>query len=139
MAYFAKIDENSKVIEVIHVNNEVITLNGEELESLGQEFLKKLYNDNEGVYKKTSYNTIGKKHYTNGILSQDQSKSFRGNYAGVGYTYDSLNDIFIPPQPYPSWSLNLENAQWEAPIPCPKDGNNYKWSEIDQIWILSSY
>ena len=90
----------------------------------------------EWIYKRTSYNTSGGIHYTNGIPSQDQSKAFRKNYAGIGYYYDSIRDAFIPPKPFPSWTLNEESCLWDSPVPYPSDGNNYYWNEETLNWEL---
>ena len=60
--------------------------------------------------------------------------NFRKNYAGIGYTYDKTRDAFIPPKPYPSWTLNEDTCLWEAPVPYPNDGNMYEWNETDQQW-----
>jgi hypothetical protein len=73
------------------------------------------------IYKRTSYNTRGGVHYTDGQASADQTKAFRKNYAGLGYTYDSERDAFIPPKPFASWILNEESCLWEAPVAMPED------------------
>ena len=62
------------------------------------------------------------------------SHSFRKNYAGVGFTYDKTRDAFIPPKPYPSWLLDEETCQWEAPTPYPTDGKQYTWDEPTMTW-----
>jgi hypothetical protein len=83
MAHFAKLDNNNVVITVVSVVNEVLKdSNGVEQEVLGIEFLRKLYNEPNAIWKQTSYN-----------------KSFRKNYAGIGYRYDEQEDAFIPPKP----------------------------------------
>jgi hypothetical protein len=87
-------------------------------------------------YRRTSYNTRGGVHYTNGIPSEDQTKAFRKNYAGVGYYYDSIRDAFIPPKPFPSWTLNEDSCLWDSPVPYPNDGNNYYWNEETLNWEL---
>ena len=84
--------------------------------------------------KRTSYNTHGGIHYTNGVPSQDQSKAFRKNYAGIGYYYDSIRDAFIPPKPFPSWTLNEDTCLWQSPIPYPNDGKMYTWNEEIGNW-----
>ena len=89
----------------------------------------------EWIYKRTSYNTRGGVHYTNGTPSQDQSKAFRKNYAGIGYYYDSIRDAFIPPKPFPSWTLNEDTCLWQPPIPYPNDGKMYNWNEETGNWI----
>jgi hypothetical protein len=85
--------------------------------------------------KRTSYNTHGGIHYTNGVPSLDQSKAFRKNYAGIGYYYDSIRDYFIPPKPFPSWTLNEDTCLWQSPIPYPNDGKMYTWNEEILNWI----
>jgi hypothetical protein len=84
--------------------------------------------------KRTSYNTRGGIHYTNGTPSQDQSKAFRKNCAGIGYYYDSIRDAFIPPKPFPSWTLNEESCLWDSPVPYPSDGKMYTWNEDILNW-----
>lgn len=86
--------------------------------------------------KRTSYNTRGGVHYdpdTN-EPSADQSKAFRKNYAGLGYTYDEARDAFIPPKPFPSWTLNESTCLWNAPVPYPDDNQMYLWNEETQQW-----
>jgi hypothetical protein len=67
-------------------------------------------------------------------LETKMDGSIRKNYAGIGFTYDKTRDAFIPPQPYPSWTLNESTCRWEAPVPYPDDSNIYEWNEIDQQW-----
>jgi len=88
--------------------------------------------------KRTSYNTIAGVHYdsTTNEPSADQSKAFRKNYAGVGYTYDQQRDAFIPPKTFDSWVLNEQTCQWEAPIAYPKDEQAYYWNEENLNWEL---
>jgi hypothetical protein len=92
------------------------------------------------TYKQTSYNTRGGKYYEwrNGLyqLGLDQSKAFRKNYAGIGFTYDANLNAFIPPKPFASWTLNTTTCGWEAPSLPPvltqeelNDSKKYKWSE----------
>ena len=93
------------------------------------------------IYRRTSYNTRGGVHYTDGQPSADQSKAFRKNYAGLGYTYDSERDAFIPPKPFASWLLNETTAQWEAPVAMPEDAGTgeppkmYSWDEATTSWV----
>ena len=75
----------------------------------------------------TSYNTHGNQH--------PEGRPLRKNYAGIGYTYDTTRDAFIPPQPYPSWTLNEDTCLWSAPTPMPTDGKLYSWDEATQSWI----
>lgn len=124
MAHFALLDENNIVTFVTVGRDED---NGKEAElsaRTGQ------------VYKQTSYNTRGGVYYTPGTNTPDpdQSKAFRKNYAGIGYTYDEIIDGFVPPKPYPSWLLNTTTGLWEPPVPYPTDGKNYEWDENDQSW-----
>ena len=82
----------------------------------------------------TSYNTRGNLHY--GQDGQpDGGVALRGNYAGIGYTYDETNDVFYAPQPFPSWTLNHQTWLWEAPVPYPDDGKLYRWDEDTTSWI----
>jgi hypothetical protein len=118
MAHFAKLDENNYVIGVHVVMNEVIIINGIENEQAGIDFLTNLHGYN--LWKQTSYN--------------DQSKAFRKNYAGIGYYYDSIRDAFIPPKPFPSWTLNEESCLWDSPVPYPNDGKMYTWNEEILNW-----
>lgn len=92
------------------------------------EFFKTFIDSSAGDWIQTSYNTIGNTHTKGGT-------PLRGNYAGVGYTYDKKNDVFYAPQPYPSWALNNSTWLWEAPIPCLTDGKEYNWDEIDKKWV----
>jgi len=136
MAHFAKIGLNNKVIEVHSVVNEVLhDSNGVEQENIGIDFLTKL--TGWAVWKQTSYNTRGGKYYNyNGTLG-NQSKAFRKNYAGIGYTYDENRDAFIPPKPnLPSWILNESTCLWEAPVVMPTDGERYTWNELTLSWDL---
>ena len=116
MAHFAELDSNGVVQRVIVVaNKDTADANGNELESIGVAFCQKLFGGN---WKQTSYNG-----------------NIRKNYAGVGYTYDAGIDAFVPPKPYPSWVLNSNTAQWEAPVPMPQDGKMYSWDEATQSWV----
>lgn len=116
MAHFAELDENNVVTRVIVVaNKDTSDASGVEHESIGIAFCQNLF---DGNWKQTSYNG-----------------NFRKNYAGIGYTYDASIDAFVPPQPYPSWVLNPNTAQWEPPVPYPNDGNMYSWDEATQSWV----
>jgi hypothetical protein len=79
--------------------------------------------------KRTSYNTFGNEHLLGGT-------PFRGNYAGIGYTYDDVNDVFYPAQPYPSWTLNQTTWQWTPPVEKPNDATITEWNEETQSWDL---
>ena len=89
------------------------------------------------VYKQTSYNTRGGVYYDNATNepAPDQSKAFRKNYAGIGYTYDAGRDAFIPPRIFPSWVLNEQSCMWEPPVPMPTDGKGYAWDEATTSWV----
>ena len=123
MAHYAYLDENNTVTMVIVGKNE--------------EDLPGNWEDYYGA-KRTSYNTIGGVHYdqSTGLPSEDQSKAFRKNYAGVGYSYDPIRDAFIPPKPYDSWILNEQSCLWESPIPYPQDDQMYVWNESIGQWEL---
>jgi len=115
MAHFAELGENNTVLRVIVVDNkDIIDTAGQEQESIGAEFCRKLLG---GTWKQTSYNA-----------------NFRKNYAGVGYTYDSQRDAFVPPRPFASWILNETTCQWEPPVTMPNDGNQYTWNEDTASW-----
>ena len=126
MAHYAILDENNKVIEVI------VGIDENDINTLPDEFdsWETFYgNLKNKTCKRTSYNTILNTHKLNGI-------PFRGNYAGLGFTYDDVNDIFIPPKPYESWELNETIWGWNPPIPYPDDENMYEWNENTQTWDL---
>ena len=123
MAHFAKLDSNNVVIFVTVGRDED---NGKEAELTAR---------TGDVYKQTSYNTRGGVHYTDGTPSADQSKAFRKNYAGLGYTYDAGRDAFIPPKPYNSWVLNEGTCLWDAPVAMPDDGKRYTWDEDTTSWV----
>tara|TARA_R100000773_G_C4166427_1_gene81996 strand:+ start:128 stop:523 length:396 start_codon:yes stop_codon:yes gene_type:complete len=95
------------------------------------DFFKTFVDDSAGTWIQTSYNTRGGIHYepNSNTPSSDQSKALRKNYAGIGWTYDSKEDVFYAPQPYASWTLNTTSYLWEAPISYPTDGKAYLWNE----------
>lgn len=107
MSHWAEIDENSQVIRV---------LVGDNNDPAGDEGYQWLIDNLGGTWIKTSYNG-----------------NIRYNYAGVGYTYDPIDDAFIAPQPFASWILN-NNKQWQAPVPYPQDGKMYYWNEESGEW-----
>jgi hypothetical protein len=128
MASFAKIGLNSKVIEVLSVNNEVLKdSNGVEQETIGIDFLTKL--TGYPLWKQTSYNTHGGVHNNNGI-------PLRKNHAGIGYTYDEDRDAFIPKKPFNSWILNETTCLWESSVAYPNDNKIYTWNELTLSWDL---
>jgi len=67
-------------------------------------------------------------------IQTSYNKNFRKNFAGIGYTYDKTRDAFIPPQPYPSWTLDEDTCLWECPVAYPDDGKMYNWNETDKQW-----
>ena len=95
------------------------------------EFFNNFVDDSPGKWIQTSYNTRGGVHYepNSNTPSSDQSKALRKNYAAVGYTYDKKRDAFIPPQQFPSWTLNETTCLWDPPMPQPSDGKAYLWDE----------
>lgn len=118
MAHFAQIDSNNIVTQVLVIEQDVIDTG--------------LFGD-PASFVQTSYNTRGGVHYgTDG--QPDGGVALRKNYAGVGYTYDSQRDAFIPPKPYNSWILNEDSCLWEPPTPMPDDGNLYNWNEETLSW-----
>ena len=125
MAHFAEIDNQGVVNQVLVVPDDQ--------QHRGQEFLA---NDLGlgGTWIQTSYNTRAGVHYGKD-KKPDGGVALRKNYAGIGYTYDSSRDAFIPPRPYPSWILNEDSCQWHAPVDYPKDGKKYRWDEAAVSWI----
>jgi hypothetical protein len=113
MAHYAFLDENNIVTEVIVGRNEDETVDGV---SDWETYYGNIRNQ---VCKRTSYNG-----------------NIRKQYAGVGYTYDETDDVFITPQPYPTWVLD-ENHDWQAPVPYPNDGESYVWDEDIEDWVLA--
>ena len=110
MSHFAKVIDG-KVTQVIVAESE---------------FFDTFVDSSPGTWIQTSYNTHGNQH--------PENRPLRGNYAGIGYTYDQTNDVFYAPQPFPSWSLNQSTWSWEAPISMPIDGKIYGWDEATQTW-----
>lgn len=124
MAYFAKV-ENSIVTDVIRIEQDVLNSG--------------LWGD-PTQWVQTSYNTRGGIYYIPNSNppepDPDQSKALRANYAGLGYTYDAVNDVFYAPQPYPSWTISAPTWIWQAPVPYPNDGKEYYWDEATLSWVL---
>ena len=147
MAHFAKLGANGKVIQVLTMdNNKMLNADGVEDEAVGQQWLETHNNWPAQMWIQTSYNTIGNTH-----KSGDNSKAFRGNYAGIGYTWDEDNQIFWPKQPFASWVKNISEARWQSPIgDAPalteeQESQNqanthawvYNWNEASQAWDLT--
>jgi hypothetical protein len=147
MAHFAKLGANGKVIQVLTCDNEVMKdANGNEIEALGQQWLEAHNNWPAQMWIQTSYNTSNNEH-----KSGDNSKAFRGNYAGIGYTWDEDDQIFWPKKPYASWVKDTTNANWKSPIgdapalTAEQQAQNeadthewrYAWNEEGQSWDLT--
>lgn len=97
-----------------------------------EDFFKTFVDTSPGQWIQTSYNTRGNVHY-GADGKPDGGVALRGNYAGIGYTYDAVKDVFVAPQPFPSWTLNA-NHLWEAPVAMPTDGKPYVWNEATKAW-----
>ena len=98
------------------------------------DFFTTFVDTSPGSWIQTSYNTRGNVHYGQDG-NPDGGVALRGNYAGIGYTYDQVNDVFYAPQPFPSWTLNQSTWTWEAPTPYPTDGKTYRWDEPTTSWV----
>ena len=147
MAHFAKLGANGKVIQVLTMDNDkMLNADGVEDETVGQQWLETHNNWPAQMWIQTSYNTIRNTHN-----SGDNSKAFRGNYAGPGFTWDEDNQIFWPKKPYASWVKNTTTASWDSPIgdapalTAEQQSQNdadthmwyYKWNEDNQSWDLT--
>jgi len=97
-----------------------------------KEFFDTFVDNSPGQWLQTSYNTRGNVHY-GADGKPDGGVALRGNYAGIGYTYDAVKDVFVAPQPFPSWTLSA-NYLWEAPVAMPTDGKPYAWDEATKAW-----
>tara|TARA_R100001443_G_scaffold34965_1_gene48730 strand:- start:822 stop:1277 length:456 start_codon:yes stop_codon:yes gene_type:complete len=148
MAHFAKIGLNGKVLQVLTLDNDkILNANGVEDEKVGQEYLQQHNNWTAEMWIQTSYNTKNNTH-----SSGDNSKAFRGNYAGIGYTWDEDNKIFWSKKPYPSWVKDLNTASWKSPIgdepnlTAEQISQNeagthywsYSWNEDGQSWDVTN-
>ena len=111
MSYFAKV-ENGIVTQVIVIEQDMIDSG---------------HFGHASLWKQTSYNTHGNQH--------PDGRPLRGNYAGIGYTYDEEHDVFYAPQPFPSWTLSHTTWLWEPPVPYPNDGQPYNWDETTKSWV----
>ncbi len=129
MAHWAELDENNKVIRV---------LVGDNNDPSGDEGYSWLLNNLGGNWVKTSYNAIGGKRRNPETGEITEEAGFRKNYAGIGYTYDSTHDAFIPPKPFNSWILDNQTCLWYSPTPMPSDGNIYKWNEDTTSWEIGN-
>ena len=148
MAHFAKLGSNGKVIQVLTLDNkDMKNADGVEDESVGQQYLERHNNWPAQMWIQTSYNTSGNKHN-----SGDNSKAFRGNYAGIGHEWDEDNNMFFPKKPYASWVKNTTEARWQSPkgdapaLTAEQQTQNaagthrhrYEWNESSTDWELKS-
>jgi len=121
MSYYAKV-RNGVVVNVIKAE---------------ADFFNTFIDTSPGTWIQTSYNTHGGIHY--GQDGQpDGGVALRANYAGIGYTYDQINDVFYAPQPYPSWTISAPTWEWQSPVPYPTDGQLYVWDEAGKNWVLAN-
>jgi len=142
MAHYAKLGINSKVIAVhVVADSDCQNASGVEDEEVGRQFMERIHS--WPLWKKTSYNTSGGQHKEGGT-------PLRGNYAGIGMTYDEDNDIFIAKKPYASWILDVPTASWKSPIgdapalTAEQQSQNdavthhwiYNWNESGQSWDI---
>ena len=111
MAHYAKV--NNGIVEQIIVAE--------------QDFFDTFVNSSPGQWIQTSYNTHANQH--------PEGRPLRGNYAGIGHTYDATNDVFYAPKPYSSWTLNEVTWTWDAPVPMPTDNKMYTWDEATTNWV----
>ena len=125
MAHFAKLGVNGKVIAVHGLDNDqMLNADGQEDESVGQNRLQQIHGWPAAMWIQTSYNTRGNKYYKEDGTEGDQSKKLRGNYAGIGYTWDEDNQLFFGPKPHASWTKNTSTAGYDAPITYPSVVND---------------
>jgi len=144
MAHFAKINDEKLVLTVLTLNDsDMLDSNNVEVESIGQTYLEQHNNWPADKWIQTSYNTLANTHVNGGT-------AFRGNYAGIGFTWDEVNEIFWYPQPYASWVKDLTTASWKSPIGDAPDFTEeqlsqkaissnywmYRWNESNQSWDL---
>lgn len=98
------------------------------------DFFNTFVDSSPGTWIQTSYNTRGNVHYGQDG-TPDGGVAVRGNYAGIGYIYDNVNDVFYAPQPYASWTISAPTWNWQAPVAMPADGKAYNWEESSKSWI----
>jgi hypothetical protein len=125
MSYFAKVPT---IVNGKGIVQEVIKAD--------QDFISSGLVGDPSLWIQTSYNTRGGVYYLpdSNTPDSDQSKALRANYAGIGYTYDSINNVFYAPQPYPSWTISAPTWIWTPPIAMPSDGKAYAWNESTKTW-----
>lgn len=115
MAHFAELDESCRVVAVVTVANDAITRDGVENEALGVSLLSSLRGHSR-------------------FMQTSRTGRIRKRYAAIGMTYDSARDAFIPPRPFPSWTLDEQTCDWMPPVPSPTDGL-YMWDESSAKWV----
>jgi len=98
------------------------------------DFFDTYVDSSPGEWIQTSYNTRGNVHYAPNSNEPDGEPALRGNYAGIGYTYDAVNDVFYAPKPFNSWNLSETTWLWEPPVAYPNDGKLYTWNEETTSW-----
>ena len=118
MAHFAKLNSENIVIHVSVVDNwNTVDGSGNESEEVGIAYLKSIHGADTN-WKQTSYNN-----------------NIRGTFAAINYIYDAVKDVFYPPQPYDSWTLDESKWCWQPPVPFPQDGKIYTWNEDTTSWV----
>jgi hypothetical protein len=122
MGHYAKVVD-SKVVQVIVAE---------------PDFFNTFVDSSPGEWIQTSYNTRGNVHYLPNSQEPSGQPAVRGNYAGLGYTYDRANDVFHAPSPYASWVMDSATWTWKAPVEMPTEGGPYSWDETAQNWVASS-
>tara|TARA_R100000988_G_scaffold13668_1_gene7211 strand:+ start:14 stop:379 length:366 start_codon:yes stop_codon:yes gene_type:complete len=119
LAHFAEINSDNIVLRVVVISNSnTANSDGHETESIGATYCQNLLG---GTWVQTSYNN-----------------NFRKRFAGIGFTYDSTRNAFIPPKPFNSWTLNETTCDWEAPVALPSDASatkTYSWNEGTTSWV----
>jgi hypothetical protein len=120
MEHYAELNNENIVIQVVPGWDETVM---PEMEHL-------LFLETGRIWKRTSYNTVGNQN--------PEGIPFRKNGAGIGYTYDSARDAFIPPKPFPSWLLNEKTCLWSAPVAMPDDGKLCNWDEATTSWVQNA-
>jgi len=148
MASFAKISETNLVISVLaFTNSDMLNADGVETETIGQQYLETHNHWPAHLWIQTSYNTRNNKYYQDNALAEDQSKAFRGNFAGIGYTWDKDNNMFFSPKTFSSWVKDISTASWKSPLGYPPELTEeqianednryfYNWNESGQSWDL---
>ena len=120
MSYYAKV-VNGVVTQVIAAD---------------ASFFDTFVDTSPGTWLQTSYNTRNGTHYATDSNEPDSFVALRGNYAGIGYTYDASNDVFYPPKPFDSWTISAPTWAWTPPVAYPTDDQKYAWDEPTKAWVL---